>query len=103
MEPIHSTYEDDPDMLEIVREFADDAPARAADLETRLGDGDMERLRTLAHQLKGAGGGYGFQQITDLAAELEQAVKQSMDIVVVQDRCAALCDCLRAIVVSEEG
>lgn len=103
MEPIHSTYEDDPDMLEIVREFAEEAPARAVELETRLEDGDLEKLRTLAHQLKGAGGGYGFPQVTELAAELEQALKQGMDVAVVQDRCVTLCDCLRAIVVSEEG
>ena len=103
MEPIHSTYEDDPDMLEIVREFAEEAPARAAELETQLEDGDLDRLRTLAHQLKGAGGGYGFPQVTELAAELEQSLKQGMDVAVVQDRCATLCDCLRAIVVSEEG
>jgi len=34
MDPIRSAYEEDPDMLEIVREFAHELPARIAKLET---------------------------------------------------------------------
>jgi HPt (histidine-containing phosphotransfer) domain-containing protein len=34
-------------------------------------------LRSRAHQLKGAGGGFGFPQLSALAAELEQACRSS--------------------------
>jgi HPt (histidine-containing phosphotransfer) domain-containing protein len=101
MGPIRSTYEDDPDMLEIVREFAGELPARIAKLEGHLAAGEMRELQTLAHQLKGAGGGYGFPQITELAASLEAALKQGADEAVVKDRAAALCATLRAVVVPE--
>ena len=37
--------------------------------------GDVDQLRTHAHQLKGAGGGYGFQGLSEIAAELEDACK----------------------------
>lgn len=101
MGPIRSVYEDDPDMFEIVREFATELPARIAKLEAHLASGALRELQTLAHQLKGAGGGYGFPQITELAASLEQALKSGADAPVVKDRTRMLCDTLRAVVVRE--
>jgi len=101
MHEVRSTYENDADMLEIVREFAAELPARVAKLEAHLSLGELRELQTLAHQLKGAGGGYGFPQITELAASLESALKQGADEAVVKDRAAALCALLRAVVVPE--
>jgi HPt (histidine-containing phosphotransfer) domain-containing protein len=101
MGSIRSAYENDPDMLEIVREFAAELPARIAKLETHLAAGELRELQTLAHQLKGAGGGYGFPQITELAASLESALKQGADAPVVKDRTSELCATLRAVVVPE--
>ena len=37
--------------------------------------GDFEVVENLAHGMKGAGGSYGFQAITDIGAALEQAAK----------------------------
>jgi len=103
MDPIRSVYEDDPDMLEIVREFAAELPDRIADLEGRLEAGDLAQLQVLAHQLKGAGGGYGFSPVTDAAAVLEQSLKDSADAGLIKEHCGALCDTLRAVEVPEEG
>ena len=103
MEPIRSSYEDDPDMMEIVREFASDASRRAEELEEYLQSGDLSSLRTLAHQLKGAGGGYGFDAITDRAGELERSLGDGADGTTVKNQCGALCDTLRAVRVSEAG
>ena len=102
MDPIRSSYEDDPDMLEIVVEFAGELPQRIEDLEARLAEGDMAQLQVLAHQLKGAGGGYGFPQITEVAASLEQCLKDGADAATVKDRCDALCETLRAVEVPEQ-
>ena len=101
MEPIRSLYEDDPDMLEIVREFARELPERARVLEECLAKGSLSELQRLAHQLKGAGGGYGFAQITEVAARLEQALKAGAAEPVIKDRAAELCATLRAVVVPE--
>lgn len=102
MEPIRSVYEDDPDMLDIVREFAAELPDRAAELRELLASGDMDQLQTVSHQLKGAGGGYGFAEITEKAASLEQSVKEGADLALIKERCAALCETLQAVVVSEQ-
>lgn len=97
MDPIRSIYEDDPDMLDIVREFADELPERVASIEELLQSGELEELRRLAHQLKGAGGGYGFAKITEMAALLEAALKQGADAATLERCSAALCDTLRAV------
>jgi HPt (histidine-containing phosphotransfer) domain-containing protein len=100
VEPIRSQYEDDPEMLELVREFAGELPGRARDLESRLDQCAFEDLQRLAHQLKGAGGGYGFPQITEAAASLEQALKEGAGESVLKDRTDLLCRTLRAVTVS---
>jgi HPt (histidine-containing phosphotransfer) domain-containing protein len=97
MDPIRSTYEADPDMLEIVREFAHELPERIAKVESLLAARAFPELQTLAHQLKGAGGGYGFPIITEVAASLERALKTGEAEPVVKDRAAELCATLRAV------
>ncbi len=101
VEPIRSIYEDDPDMMEIVVEFVGELPQRVADLECYFEAGDLDQLQTLAHQLKGAGGGYGFPQITDSAGALEQALMEGADAALLKARTDALCETLRAVEVPE--
>ena len=101
MEPIRSTYEDDPDMLELVREFVSELPERIGKIEERMAAADWTELQTVAHQLKGAGGGYGLQPITDRAGELEQALKEGQNDAAVKDLVSALCEVLRAVHVGE--
>ncbi len=96
MDPIRSIFEDDPDMAEIVVAFVAELPGRAQGAEELLSQDDLPELQRLAHQLKGAGGGYGFPQITEVAAGLEQALKQGAAESVIKDRCAVLCEVLRA-------
>ena len=51
---------------------------RRKDIETlqkALAKGDYETIRELGHTMKGAGGGYGFDAITDIGQSLEQAGK----------------------------
>src|SRR3954465_12408998 len=40
-----------------------------------LDRGDFETVESLGHGMKGAGGSYGFQAITDIGAALEQAAE----------------------------
>ena len=103
MERIRSAYEGDAEMMEIVREFAGELPARIARIEELLGSGNEEELARLAHQLKGAGGGYGFPQITETAAALEQAVKSGGTDSEIKDSAADLTQTMRSVEVSEDA
>ena len=100
-EPIRSIFENDPDMMEIVRDFAVALPERRRSLQALLEANNLDALQVAAHQLKGAGGGYGFQPITDTAARLEQALREGVDASALKDHCQALCEVLDAVPVSE--
>ena len=53
---------------------------RRRDIESmkeRLDSGDFAEVARLAHSMKGSGGGYGFDRISDLGAEMEKAAKES--------------------------
>jgi len=64
-------------MRKAVAGFVSRLPARVDDLLTLCRSGDLEELRRLAHQLKGAGTGFGFPPITETAARLEATIKAS--------------------------
>ncbi len=69
--PLVSAFADDPEMQGLLGRFVGSLEAR---LQTLREAPTRDAMRRLAHQLKGAAGGYGFPSITDAAAALEQAL-----------------------------
>jgi histidine phosphotransfer protein HptB len=57
---------------------------------------DFETIRVLGHTMRGTGGGYGFDAITEMGRTLEEAAK-SRDIAVIRQGAAALLAYLRAV------
>lgn len=74
-QPLRSTLANDPDMRELVEFFVQEMPARIASLRKAYEGAAVADLVRLAHQLKGASGGYGFAQIGDQAGVLESTLK----------------------------
>jgi signal transduction histidine kinase/DNA-binding response OmpR family regulator len=72
---LRSSMADDPEMKEAVAEFVADLPRRVTEIAQLTGAEQVEDLRRVVHQLKGAGGGYGFDRITDLARSAEEMMK----------------------------
>jgi len=68
---ITSAFRDDPEMAGAVAEFVALLPHRLAEMRQAAGAGLWEALRRLAHQMKGAGGSYGYACLTEAARELE--------------------------------
>ncbi|MFZ9880093.1 MAG: Hpt domain-containing protein [Phycisphaerales bacterium] len=62
-------------MRELVDYFIGDLDRRIHALREALDACDAARLRTLAHQLSGSAGGYGFAPIGDAARRLEEHVR----------------------------
>lgn len=77
--PLRSQFADDPDMADLVGIFVTELPSRVEGVVTAYRSGDVESLRRIAHQLKGAAGGYGFPTVGDAAAKVEKALKTSTD------------------------
>ena len=69
----------DHELNELKREFLDEAREKVAEMQTaleRVAESEsLDRLAYLAHQLKGSGGSYGYQRISDDAAQLEKVVE----------------------------
>lgn len=96
-EPLTSQFAADPDMLELIGMFVRELPARVESLQQALARSDLATLMQVAHQLKGAGGGYGFPSITSSAAEVERLAKAKAEVDSLQDAVSDLISlCRRA-------
>jgi signal transduction histidine kinase/CheY-like chemotaxis protein len=69
-----STLEGDEDMRDILLQFVRDLPSRSSAILRASQASDVETLKRLAHQLKGAAGGYGFPLITEAASVVERSI-----------------------------
>ena len=80
--PILSTYAGDPDMADLIQLFVEEIPDRVRSLQQFLEGGQLDELRRIAHQLKGASGGYGFATVGAAAGVLEHELtaKPSPDL-----------------------
>jgi len=74
---VTSTLAHDPDLKDLLDQFIANLPGKLTRLTDLLARNDLEELRRLVHQLKGAGGGYGFPQITEKAAAIEAQIRAS--------------------------
>lgn len=67
----------DRDLEEIIPNFLQNRANDIDGLKTAVAAGEFEHIRIVGHTLKGIGGGYGFDLISDVGLVLEQAAKAS--------------------------
>jgi HPt (histidine-containing phosphotransfer) domain-containing protein len=96
--PLVSTFAGDADMADVLVQFVQGLPTRVAEMEQQLHAGDLETLRRTVHQLKGAGGGYGFDPITTQAALAEQQIKDGKAIEQISQEVESLAALVRRVV-----
>ncbi|QDT52197.1 Sensory/regulatory protein RpfC [Caulifigura coniformis] len=94
---IRSEFADDPDMAELVAQFVEVLPSRMASLTEQLRRDDLPALQRSLHQLKGAGGGYGFQEITTCAAGAELAIKNQDPLPSIHSEIQSLLTLVRSV------
>lgn len=63
----------DPDLADLIPGFLDNRRKDVNTLRVSLANGDWETISTLGHRMKGAGGGYGFDDISRIGAVIERA------------------------------
>ena len=64
---------DDPEMFDLVEEFVGGLGECLDEFRQAFERLDWNRLTSLAHQLKGAGGSYGYAELSNLARKMEAA------------------------------
>ena len=67
----------DPDLESLIPDFLQSIRDQIPHLTELLDNNNYADIQKIGHSLKGVGGGYGFQRITDLGAQIEQAALSS--------------------------
>jgi HPt (histidine-containing phosphotransfer) domain-containing protein len=65
----------DRDLEDLIPNFMANRQNDLIKMRNAVDTADYDTVRGLAHGLKGAGGGYGFDVLSEIAAALEQAAK----------------------------
>lgn len=95
--PLVSEFASDPAMTTVIGQFVSQLSPQVAEMQRCLDEADVARLRVLVHQLKGSGGGYGFAELTHLAAVAEESIKSDLDLQQVKRDIEALLGTIRRI------
>jgi HPt (histidine-containing phosphotransfer) domain-containing protein len=66
----------DPDLADLVPGFLANRGKDLITLRAALEQDNFDIIRTLGHRMKGDGGGYGFNRISEIGAVLEQAANR---------------------------
>ncbi len=74
----------DADLEELIPGFLENRDADLGTLKSDLNILEFANIKSIGHSLKGVGGGYGFERISEIGAELEQAAAQE-DINIISD------------------
>lgn len=67
----------DPDLEDLIPGFLENRNSDVEKLRSALDDNDFVNLRSIGHSIKGVGGGYGFDLMSELGADIESAAKES--------------------------
>jgi len=96
VKPLPSAFADDPDLAGVLDTFVTGLPTQIQAMREAIGNGHYEELRRRAHQLKGAGGSYGYPALSEQAGALER-LAADRDIEAAQLALSELVDLCRAI------
>lgn len=86
----------DPELEPLIPGFLNNRNRDVQSLREALSSGAVDEVKSIGHNLKGVGGGYGFDRITELGAELEEAALRN-DNTVIEGLIADLEDYLRRV------
>ena len=67
----------DEDLADLIPGFLNNRQQDIKIMNEALEGGGYETIRTVGHSMKGSGGGYGFDGITEIGSSLEIAAKES--------------------------
>lgn len=92
------TVEISRELEDIVPIFLDNRERDVRTLRNALPTRDFKTVQTLGHRMKGDGGGYGFDRITDIGAAIERAAKLE-DRSAIEQHIVQLEDFLKRVVI----
>jgi len=65
----------DPDFMDLIPFFLESRHKEIVIIRECIANSDLREAQRLGHGMKGAGGGYGFQEISSIGKSIEEAAK----------------------------
>lgn len=72
-------------------------PMTASAIDSLIRKNSLAELKQALHNLKGAGGGYGFSAISDLAGQAEQQIRDEASVEIIKAQVAGLRQTVRSV------
>ena len=72
-----TTIKIDKDLEDLIPDYLERRRTDILSIQNAAGAHDFETVRIIGHTMKGSGGGYGFDRITEIGGLLEEAAKRS--------------------------
>ncbi|HZK80950.1 MAG TPA: response regulator, partial [Humisphaera sp.] len=94
---LRSEFINEPAVQRLLEKFVERLPERVTTLKTLMEEQNLQALRQAVHQLKGAGGGYGFPRITEAAAVAEDHIRGQADLESIRQDIEALVATVRSV------
>jgi PAS domain S-box-containing protein len=94
---IKSSLAEFPGMMALIGEFVDGLPDEVRKMTDFLEQNDMDSLRRVVHQLRGAGGGYGFEPLTEPATRAEGSIDDAENLKSISAQVKTLIKVIRRI------
>lgn len=94
--------ENEEEMHELICEFVNSLPDYVNLLDDALDRQNWSELKSIVHQIKGLGGGFGFQELTDISHKIEVQFKEG-NTAIVQSDIADLIDRIEQIIENNSG
>jgi HPt (histidine-containing phosphotransfer) domain-containing protein len=73
MEKSPITVPVDEDVIDLIPRYIENRWKDIRTIEVSIENGDFETVRTLAHSMKGSGGGYGLDQVSAIGSGIEDS------------------------------
>jgi|AntAceMinimDraft_14_1070370.scaffolds.fasta_scaffold106565_2 HPt (histidine-containing phosphotransfer) domain-containing protein len=89
----------DIDLEDLIPGFLENRRKDIVEIENLLASDDYETIQRLGHSMKGAGGGYGFDEITNIGMHIEQASKEKNagEIRIQMETLSRYLDCIEVV------
>ena len=89
----------DKDLEDLIPGYLENRWKDVASIRAALKNNDLDAIRVLGHSMKGSGGGYGFDRITEIGSLIEKAAKKSdmEGITVHNDELSRYLDCIEIV------
>ncbi len=76
----------DEELMDLVPGYLERLLSNIETIRELVDSKDFDQVKVLGHNLKGSGGGYGFDRVSELGAEMEIAARDS-DLEKILDKC----------------